>query len=339
MALRLIEIYHKEGKADEIEFLLRELPVIGTWHDHLGDGETITKVLLKAEDAEPVLAQVEDCCLQKETAYRVVILPVEATLPRPPEPPAEEGSGATREKLPERISTEEMYQKMSSASRVSKRYLLMMALAAFIAGLGLLKNDVAVIIGSMVIAPLLSPSKALALATTLADAALARRAALTIAAGVATALLVSVPMGIIMEVDPTMRELALRSDVRHYYIFLALATGAAGAYTVTAGVAEALVGVMVAVALLPPLAASGIFAGSGNWVDATGALLLFLVNIVSINLSAVVTFALQGVKPKNWWEAEKASRAVKVAIVAWIILLLVLALLIIFEQQIKQAVP
>jgi uncharacterized hydrophobic protein (TIGR00341 family) len=265
----------------------------------------------------------------------VVIVPVEATLPRP----AEEEAEKPAEKPPERIMVEELYQKVGGAVRVSRGYVLMIALASFVAALGLLKNDVAVIIGSMVIAPLLSPNKALSLATALADGDLARRSMRTIGAGVVTALLVAVPMGVLMEVDPSVRELALRSDVRHYYIFLALATGAAGAYTITAGVAEALVGVMVAVALLPPLVASGLFAGSGNWVDATGALLLFLVNIVSINLAGVVTFALKGVRPKEWWAAEKAARAVRAAVVAWIVLLLVLALLIIFEQQIKQAVP
>ncbi len=251
------------------------------------------------------------------------------------EPSAEEGS----EKAPERIMVEELYQKLSGNTRFSRGYLLMIALASFIAALGLLNNDVAVIIGSMVIAPLLSPNKALALATTLAEPGLARRSMLSIGAGVATALLVAVPMGIFMDVDPSIRELALRSDVRHYYIFLALATGTAGAFTITAGAAEALVGVLVAVALLPPLVASGLFAGSGNWVHATGAFLLFLVNIVNINLAGVVTFALKGVRPKQWWRAEKASRAVRVAVVAWVIALLVLALLIIFEQQIKQAVP
>jgi uncharacterized hydrophobic protein (TIGR00341 family) len=339
MALRLIEIYHKEGRADDIDFLLKDLPIMETWHDHLGEGDTITKVLLRAENAEPVLAEIESCCLQKEKAYRVVIVPVEATLPRPEEPAPEEAGKAAAGKPPERIMVEELYQKVGGAAHVSRGYVLMIALASFIAALGLLKNDVAVIIGSMVIAPLLSPNKALSLATVLADRDLARRAMLTVGAGVAAALLVAVPMGMLMEVDPSARELALRSDVRHYYIFLALATGAAGAYTITAGVAEALVGVMVAVALLPALAAAGLFAGSGNWVDATGALLLFLVNIVSINLAGVVTFALKGVRPREWWEAEKAAKAVRAAVAAWIVLLLVLALLIIFEQQIKQAVP
>ena len=339
MNLRLIEIYHKEGMADEMDSLLHDLPVLEMWHDHLGEGESLTSVLLRADKTETVLDQIEQCCFKDERTYRVVILPVEATLPRPEEPAEKEDqSKGGEEKDPARISTEEIYQKLSSSSEFSGGYILMMGLASFIAGLGLLKGDAAVIIGSMVLAPLLNPNKALALATTLADSTLARRSSLTIGVGIATALLVAVPMGFFMGVDPVTRELALRSNVRLYYIALALASGTAGAYTVVAGIAEALVGVMVAVALLPPLVASGLFAGAGMWEDATGALLLFLVNIVGINLTGVLTFAFKGVRPKNWWEAEKASRAVKKAIAAWVFLLVIMALIILFAPHIRQSV-
>ena len=104
-----------------------------------------------------------------------------------------------------------------------------------------------------------------------------------------------------------------------------------------AGVAEALVGVMVAVALLPPLVAAGLLLGAGYWLNATGALLLVFVNIVSINLSGVITFILKGIQPKNWWEAESAKKAVRIAITVWLILLILLGVIIFFEQQIKAA--
>lgn len=318
-----------------MDSLLQDLPVLEMWHDHLGENETLTNVLLRADKTETVLEQIEKCCFKDERTYRVVILPVEATLPRPEEPAEEDKQAKGEEKDPARISIEEIYQKLGSSSEFSGGYILMMGLASFIAALGLLRNDPAVIIGSMVLAPLLNPNKALALATTLADKDLARRSIFTVAAGIATALLVAVPMGYLLGVEPLTRELALRSDVRLYYIALALASGTAGAYTVVAGIAEALVGVMVAVALLPPLVAAGLFAGAGSWEDARGALLLFLVNIVGINLTGVVTFALKGVRPKNWWEAEKASKAVRRSVAAWVLLLLAMGFLIFFAQSIS----
>jgi uncharacterized hydrophobic protein (TIGR00341 family) len=333
MSLRLIEIHHKEGKAEEIDFLVKDLPLLETWHDHLASGGSVTKILIRSEKTESVLDTIESF-FSKGEHPRIIILPVEATLPRPEEPDQEK----KEEKSPRRISTEELYQKMLSVSGVSQRYIVMAVLASLVAAIGLLINDAAVIIGSMVIAPLLGPNMALSLATTLADFKLARKAIITNILGFTLVLFISIIMGLFMKVDPGIPQIAARSDVSTFYIFIALATGVAGAYSMAAGVAEALVGVMVAVALLPPLVAAGLLMGAGYWLNATGALLLVFVNIVSINLSGVITFILKGIQPKNWWEAESAKKAVRIAITVWLILLLLLGVIIFFEQQIKTAV-
>ncbi len=334
-SLRLIEVFHKTGKADDLDFLLKDAPILDTWHDHLPDGETISNVLIKSENTEFVIDLVEQY-FTPIGSYRLVILPVEATIPRPEEPPKEE---KIREKTAERISIEELYQKMMTISGTSKKYLIMATIACIVAAIGLLKNDVAVIIGSMVIAPLLGPNMALSLATTLADLKLARRAIVTSSAGFFLVLGISILMGGFMKVDVDMPQIALRSNVSHYYIVLALVTGIAGAYSITKGVAEAMVGVMVAVAILPPLVAAGLLFGSKHWIDGTGALLLSVVNVVCINLSGVVTFIFEGIQPKKWWEAKLARKAVTIAITIWVLLLLILAVLIFLEQKIKMASP
>lgn len=332
MSLRLIEIHHKEGRAEEIDFLVKDLPLLETWHDHLASGGSITKILIKSDKAETVLDMLESF-FSKGEPPRIVILPVEATLPRPEEP-----EGVKEERSPGRISTEELYQKMLRVSGVSQRYIVMTVLASFVAAIGLLKNDAAVIIGSMVIAPLLGPNMALSLATALADFKLAKKAIITNIIGFTVVLSISILMGLFMKVDPAIPQIAARSDVSNFYIFIALAAGVAGAYSIAAGVAEALVGVMVAVALLPPLAAAGLLLGAGYWMNATGALLLVLVNVVSINLSGVTTFILKGIQPENWWEAKSAKKAVKIAITIWLTLLLILGVIIFFEKQIITAI-
>jgi uncharacterized hydrophobic protein (TIGR00341 family) len=334
MSLRIIEINHQKGMSEEIDFLLKDSPILDIWHDELPAGNTITKALIKTEKTESVLDILQD--FFKKEDLRVVILPVEATLPRPEES-EEDDEEKGKDKSPDRISIEELYQKMTRISKLSKGYLVMAALASFVAGIGLLKNDVAVIIGSMVIAPLLRPNMALSLATTLADSALAKKAVFTNIVGFTLVLTIGIIMGIIMVVDPNIPQIDSRSNVSHYYIFIALATGVAGAYSITTGVGEALVGVMVAVALLPPLVAAGLLYGARHWVDATGALLLCLVNIVSINLTSVLTFIFQGIQPREWWEAKKARKAVIIAVTVWITLLLLLAVLIFIEQRIKGA--
>jgi uncharacterized hydrophobic protein (TIGR00341 family) len=336
MALRLIEIYHEKGMAKEIDFLLKDTTVLDMWHDQLPEGETITKVLLKAKNTDKVL-DILQSFFAMDKKLRVVIMPVEATIPRP-ETEGDEDTEKEKDKSPDRISMEELYQKMMRGSGLSRNYMVMVVIASFVAAIGLMNNDVAVIIGSMVISPLLGPNEALALATTLGDYKLARKSLITNLTGFSAVFLISWIMGLLMEVDPSVPQIASRSDVSHYYIFIALATGVAGAYSKTTGVVEALVGVMVAVALLPPLVVSGLLFGSGLWIGAAGAFLLFMVNVVCINLAGVGTFIFQGIRPKDWWEAKKAKRAVRIAVTVWIALLILLIFMIFIEQKIMTVV-
>ena len=66
---------------------------------------------------------------------------------------------------------------------------------------------------------------------------------------------------------------------------------------------------MVALSLLPPLTACGLFLGAGMFPEAGGASLLFLTNIICLNLAGVVTFLLQGIQPLSWWDKERAKHA------------------------------
>lgn len=297
MALRLLEVYINREREKDLKALLKDLPLLDIWFDRLSEGQTITRLLLPAGQTEEVLDLLENSFTGQE-GFRVVILSPEATIPRPEEK-AEEQEAEQAAKTPERISMEELYQKMADVSVPSTKYVLMSVIATVVAAIGLLSDDMAVIIGSMVISPLLGPYMALSLATTLADSKLAFKSTATNAAGFFIVLIISVGIGFFIGADPALTQIAARSNVSHYFIFLALASGVAGAYSLTSDVPEALVGVLVAVAMLPPLVTSGLLFGSGHWLMGAGALLLFFVNVVCINLSGVATFFAQGIRPKR----------------------------------------
>lgn len=333
MALRLLEVYIHREREKDLKALLNDLPLLDIWFDRLSEGQTITRLLLPAGQTEEVLNLLESNFTGQE-GFRVVILTPEATIPRPEEK-KEEQTEEQAAKTPERISMEELYQKMADVSVPSTKYVIMSVIATVVAAIGLLSDDMAVIIGSMVISPLLGPYMALSLATTLADSKLAFKSAATNAAGFFIVLFISVAIGFFFGADPGLTQITARSNVSYYFIFLALSTGVAGAYSLTSDVPEALVGVLVAVALIPPLVTSGLLFGSGHWLIGAGAILLFFVNVVCINLSGVATFFVQGIRPKRWWEAQKASKAVKMAVALWVLLLALLAVLIYIEQRLR----
>ena len=209
----------------------------------------------------------------------------------------------------------------------------MVVLSTIVAAVGLYYDSVVIIIGAMVIAPLLGPNMALSLGTTLGDLSLLHRAAQTALAGIATTMVLSVIIGVMLHVNPAAPELASRNGVALGDIAVALASGCAGALAFTAGVSTALIGVMVAVALLPPLVTFGLLLGGGHLALAMGALSLFLVNLISVNLAGVMTFLVQGIHPATWWEKDRAEKATRIALKLWVAMLAVLVVLILLFQK------
>ncbi|MEH6758057.1 MAG: TIGR00341 family protein [Parasphingorhabdus sp.] len=200
----------------------------------------------------------------------------------------------------ERMSTNELYDDIEDSLRLRPNYLLTVILSAVIAALGMRSGQTAVVIGAMVIAPLLGPTMALALASTTGDKILGKRAITTLGVGIAAAFLITFLLGMFISVDPSVAELRNRTIVQPADIALALASGAAGVLAFTQGASLALVGVMIAVALVPPLSAAGLFFGSGQPVLGAQALFLLLTNLVCINVAGIFTFLVQGLPPKDW---------------------------------------
>ena len=328
MALRLLEMVLQEKDSAGVRELLETCKVIELRQIRLADGGVLVRILLDAEQSETVLDLLEKRYTGDE-GNRVVVLPVEATLPRAkadpePEIAAPSERSPLEEKTPERIGREELYEDIKNGAQLTRVYLAMVALSTVVAAIGLNHNSVAVVIGAMVIAPLLGPNVALSLGITLGDLSLLRHGLMTALAGVAAALALSVLIGMLLNVDSTLSELASRTRVGLGDIVLALASGCAGVLAFTTGVSAALIGVMVAVALLPPLVTSGLLLGGGNPTLAMGAFSLFLMNLICMNLAGVTTFWVQGIKPTRWLERDRAVKATRIAIALSLVLLAVL---------------
>jgi len=335
MALRSMQIFIPEDGGSKVEELLEGHEVLGTWRDATTEDRLVCHLLVSAEEAEPIMDRFEQAFGDAE-GFRVVLSSVEAVLPRPEveeeESSAEGDRPEDEAKESERVSREELYHDVTETLGATRVFLAMAVLSAIVAAVGLVRDDVAVIIGAMVIAPLLGPNVAMSLATTLGDLKLLRRALVTNVAGITLALAVSLLVGVAFTVDPTVPAIASRTQLGVGDLVLALAAGSAGTFAFTRGLAGAVIGVMVAVALVPPLVVFGMLASAGNLRLASGALLLLVANVVCINLAGVATFLAQGVRPRTWWEEERAKKATRTAIAIWISLLATLALVVYVTQ-------
>ena len=338
MALRLLEIILPEANGEQARKMLEEQAVMGLWQDHVSDTLLLLRVLTSAEMTESVMDALEKRFSGVEK-FQLILLPVEACVPRPPSEPNDNPgidspdirNGTSRSAL--RISREELYAEVRDGAKTTRVFIAMVILSSIVAAIGLMRDNVAVLIGAMVIAPLLGPHVALALATTLGDSELGKNALKTSLIGIGIALILSIAVGTVLPLHPETPEILSRTRVALSDIALALASGAAGSLAFTTGVSAVLIGVMVAVALLPPLVTFGLLIGAEHIGMALGALLLFLINVICVNLAGVGTFLVQGIRPLTGWEADRAKRASRKAIFIWAVLLSVLVCIIIFSQR------
>lgn len=251
MALRLLDIFVPPTSAERVLEVVRapDVPAPpGMRQSTTSSGMVRTSLLVAAEDAEAMMDLMHRH-FSTQDGFQMIVVTVEASVPRPEQP--EPVSGKAPPGAP-RISRQELYMDIAQTMTPSPIYFGMVVLSTIVAAVGLPRSEIAVIIGAMVIAPLLGPNIAHALATTLGDGELARRAIRVNAAGVLSALSIAVLIGVALPVSPSAPEIASRTRVGLEDIALALAAGGAGALSFTTGISSALVGVMVSVALLRP---------------------------------------------------------------------------------------
>ncbi|NNG13302.1 MAG: TIGR00341 family protein [Halobacteria archaeon] len=328
--MRIIEVIADAGHLDTLTSIAEQHSVVDMWEGLPGaDGRVVLHMLVDDASRQQLVDALQGQ-LGSSANSRIVILPIEATLPRS-EPAlsagqdkAGGGNGQTRE---------ELYNDIERGARLDSNFLLMVFLSTIVASIGLIENNVAVVIGAMVIAPLLGPNVALAFATSLGDNDLIWKSLRTNLTGLTLTLAISVVIGAIWPDYLASREIMMRTDVPLDSVVLALASGAAAVLSLTTGLSSALVGVMVAVALLPPATALGMLLGSGQFSLALGAGLLLAVNIVCINLSAKLMFLYRGVRPRTWLEKRKAHQSIMTYMAIWIVMLALLVIAVVLRQQ------
>lgn len=333
MAQRLIKLYLPDAAAESVTGLFEEGSEPQVWSNPVDGGVTEFTFLVDSSDTGEMLDRFEGRYGHVE-GYRVVIVAVAASLPRVEEEEDGEETGEGENNGSGAISRAELIEEVGKGARFNTTFVVLVILSSVVSVIGMLRDDATILIGAMVIAPLLGPNVALGLATTLADRKLAASALKTSFGAALIILAMAVPLGAIFRASLFSSEIVNRTRVDLSDLLVALAAGVAGALSITTGVPAALIGVMVAVALLPPLIAVGMMAGSGNWTPMLGALLLFVVNVVSVNLAAVGTFLAQGIRPGSWLEARAARQATRTALLIWLgLLVLLIAVIVIADPN------
>lgn len=182
-------------------------------------------------------------------------------------------------------------------------FFLMLVLSVSMAAFGMILGSTVIVVGSMLIAPILSPILSLALGVILTDRKLMRRSLYTILKSILFAFVAGAVIGFLFsnhEIEGILPFIGGDTPFPLMYAIVAAIAGFAGAFAITKPhLNESLPGVAIAVALVPPLAASGIAFSLLDWEALSSSLILFIVNCMGVIFSSMIVFSLMRFSAKK----------------------------------------
>ncbi len=325
MSVRLVEILCETTIAQDIYESMQTQWVDDLWQQNLENDMSSVRFLLSTDDSQEILEYI-DKRWSGSPKWRLLLSSIHGTMPAIEEDTQEVDHKSTKSEKrinPKlvRIPVQELYNQVSEWATHSPNFYILFALSAIVAAIWLLNNNVSIIIWSMVIAPFLWPNVWLALGTTLADMDLIKKSSSLLIYGVWIVFAIAVVWWLI---EPEVSSLVVNANITYSLILVAFVSWVAAILSLMRGEASALVWVMVAVALLPPLVLCWLLLWGGHMFPAFKAFLLFAANVICLNLAWVMTFWLAWIKPTYWREAKKAAKHTRRAMVVWWVWLLIL---------------
>ena len=196
----------------------------------------------------------------------------------------------------EREARVALVERFNQDARWNPDFVVMMGLSAALAAMGLLQNSIAVVIGAMLVAPLMSPLLGAGFAVVQGNFDLFRGSMHAMSLGVLVALVVGMLASWLVPGYEISQEIQARGNVDLLDLGVGLVSGMVAAYAMARpNVSGVLSGVAIAAALVPPLAVVGISLARGSWDVAGASAVLYATNLVTILLGSALVFSFLGV--------------------------------------------
>ena len=330
--MRLVQVRVPAGSQQNVTETLDDANVDYVVTDEISSREfsAIVTFPLPTNAVESVLADLREVGIDEGT-YTVVV-EAETVISHHFDELTEEYK--EKESGENKIAREEIQTDAKNLVSGTQTYLTMTVISSVVATAGLLLDSAATVVGSMVIAPLIGPALAASVGTVVDDHALFVRgvrlqlSGMAVAVGSAALFAAALRFGNLVPpgLEPlTIGEVRERLAPNILVLAIALGSGVAGIISLMTGVSVSLVGVMIAVALIPPAAAMGIGIAYGLPSLTVGAGVFVLVNVLSINFAALLVLWYSGYRPEDWFRIPEVRSAVAKRIVVLAVSILLLS--------------
>ena len=267
--------------------------------DGANDGHDLVSVVVPADAVEHVLDDLKAAGYDK-TTYTVSVATEFADLENIDEVQNEWA------KTPNQVSPATLRSKAKDMRLNTRSYLWMMVLSAVVAVSGILIASPAVVVGSMVIAPIVSPMLTASIGAVRDDREMLVDSVHQQMLGLGVAMMAAVAFSYLAKeffAVPTALDITSMTLVSGRVapsllsLVIGFASGAAGAYGLATKGSVTIVGVMIAAALIPTAAVTGIGVAWGQAVVAVGSLVLLVITIVVVNVGGYLMLRYLGYRP------------------------------------------
>jgi len=197
---------------------------------------------------------------------------------------------------------EEVESRTSESIELSASFLAFMAIAMMIGSIGILTDEIVLIIGAMVVGPEFGPIAGLSVAAVQRRTELAKRSFMALAIGFPLGITVAflftlildavglVPSGFSQEGHPFTDFI---SSPDTFSFIVAMLAGTVGVLSLTSTKSGALVGVLISVTTIPAAANIAVAAALGDGAEWVGAMEQLALNLSALFLASIGTLYLQ----------------------------------------------
>jgi len=212
----------------------------------------------------------------------------------------------------DKAENEAIIEYIKNGSEFAGTNVWVLILAIFIASVGLNVNSTAVIIGAMLISPLMGPIMGIGLGIGINDLDLIKKAFKNLSIAAIFSIFTSALYFLITPLNEAQSELLARTTPTIWDVIIAFVGGLAGAIAITRkDKSNALPGVAIATALMPPLCTAGYGLANGNLIFFLGAFYLFFINSVFISFSTFLVIRFLKLPKVLFLDREKENRVKK----------------------------
>jgi uncharacterized hydrophobic protein (TIGR00271 family) len=197
---------------------------------------------------------------------------------------------------------EEVEARTSENVELSASFLAFMVLAMLIAAVGILTDQLILIIGAMVVGPEFGPIAALSVAAVQRRLDLARRSFVALAVGFVSGITIAFAFTLLLDATGLIPEdfsqaghpfTNFISNPDEFSLMVAFFAGMAGVLSLTSAKSGALVGVLISVTTIPAAANIGVAAALGDSDEWVGAMEQLALNLGAIFLACIGTLYVQ----------------------------------------------